>query len=34
MSIPRIEREQLEHVLIGPYGVLSENSRGRLQPEP
>ena len=34
MSIPRLEREQLEHVLIGPYGVLSENSRGRLQPEP
>ena len=34
MSIPRIEREQLEHVLIGPYGVLSENSRGRLHPEP
>ena len=34
MSIPRIEREHLEHVLIGPYGVLSENSRGRLQPEP
>ena len=34
MSIPRVEREQLEHILIGPYGVLSENSRGRLQPEP
>ncbi len=34
MAIPRIEREQLEHLLIGPYGVLSENSRGRLHPEP
>ena len=34
MSCPRVEREQLEHVLVGPYGVLSENSRGRLQPEP
>ena len=34
MAIPRLEREQLEHLLIGPYGILSENSRGRLQPEP
>jgi len=34
MSCPRVQREQLEHMLIGPYGVLSENSRGRLQPEP
>ena len=34
MSLPREEREQLEHLLIGPYGVLSENSRGRLHPEP
>ncbi len=34
MAIPRIEREQAEHLLIGPYGLLSENSRGRLQPEP
>ena len=34
MSLPRIEREQAEHWLIGPYGVLSENSRGRLHPEP
>lgn len=33
MSCPRVQREQLEHVLIGPYGVLSENSRGRLHPE-
>ena len=29
----REEREQLEHLLIGPYGVLSEQSRGRLTPE-
>ena len=27
---PREEREQLEHIIIGPYGVLSENSKGRL----
>ncbi len=33
MSLPREEREQLEHLMIGPYGVLSENSRGRLHPE-
>ena len=33
MSCPRLEREQLEHLLIGPYGVLSEASRGRLHPE-
>ena len=34
MAIPRVEREQLEHLLVGPFGVLSENSRGRLHPEP
>ena len=34
MAIPRVEREQAEHLLIGPYGLLSENSRGRLTPEP
>ena len=34
MAIPRIEREQAEHLLIGPYGLLSENSRGRAQAEP
>jgi len=33
MSCPRLERQQLEHYLIGPYGQLSENSRGRLTPE-
>ncbi|MCQ2557535.1 MAG: deoxyguanosinetriphosphate triphosphohydrolase [Oscillospiraceae bacterium] len=30
MSCPRIEREKMEHLFIGPYGTLSENSRGRL----
>lgn len=34
MSCPRIEQEKLEHLIIGPYGVLSENTRGRLLPEP
>lgn len=29
MMDPRREREQAEHAFIGPYGVLSENSRGR-----
>lgn len=33
MSCPRHEWEQLEHVIVGPYGVLAENSRGRLHPE-
>ena len=33
MSCPRELREQAEHAFIGPYGILSENSRGRLQPE-
>ena len=33
MACLRTEREQLEHYLIGPYGVLSEASRGRLVPE-
>ncbi len=32
MASLREEREQLEHLLIGPYGVLSENSKGRLRP--
>ena len=26
-------REQTEHQIIGPYGVLSENSKGRRVPE-
>lgn len=34
MSDIRQKREQAEHLFIGPYGVLSENSRGRLAPEP
>ena len=33
MSCPRIERERLEHSIVGPFGVLAENSRGRLHPE-
>ncbi len=33
MNCPRIEREKLEHVIVGPRGVLAENSRGRRQPE-
>ena len=33
MSCPRRERELAEHTLIGEYGVLSENSAGRLTPE-
>ena len=31
---PRIKRQQLEHILVGPSGVLAENSRGRLRSEP
>lgn len=33
MLCPREERERLEHYIIGPYGMLAENSRGRLTPE-
>ncbi len=33
MSCPRQERERVEHSFIGKYGVLSENSQGRLVPE-
>lgn len=33
MSCPREERERLEHCIVGPYGVLAENSRGRLTDE-
>ena len=29
MSCPREERERPEHYIIGKYGLLSENSRGR-----
>ena len=33
MPCPRQQRELIERSLIGPYGVLSENSRGRLEAE-
>ena len=33
MSCPRTEREALEHLIVGPYGVLAESSVGRLTPE-
>ena len=33
MSCPREEREKIEHYIVGPYGVLSENSKGRLTEE-
>ena len=34
MSCPREEREQLERMIVGPYGVLAVNTRGRMEPEP
>jgi len=34
MPKPREIRQLDEHTIIGPYGLLSENSRGRLTPEP
>lgn len=33
MSCPREKREAAERLFIGPYGVLSTNSKGRQQPE-
>ncbi len=33
MSCPREEREELERLMVGPWGVLAENSAGRLVPE-
>ena len=33
MECPRIQREALEHLMIGPCGQLAERSRGRLYPE-
>ena len=33
MVCPRQQRERLEEIIIGPYGVLSKNSRGRLTAE-
>lgn len=34
MDKPRIEREELEHFLVGRYGVRADSSRGRLHSEP
>ena len=34
MSCPRERREEAERFIIGPYGLLSKDSRGRLTPEP
>ena len=34
MDCPRIQREKAECAFIGPAGLLSMNSKGRLQPEP
>ena len=34
MSCPREKRQTAEHGFIGKYGVLSENSEGRLEPDP
>ena len=33
MSCPRERREEAERFIIGPYGLLSKDSRGRLKPE-
>ncbi len=33
MDCPRIQRERLEHLIVGPYGVLAENSKGRAEKE-
>lgn len=33
MGFPRLEREAAERAFIGPFGLLSENSRGRALPE-
>ena len=33
MSCPRQEREALEHLMIGPWGLTADRSRGRLIPE-
>ena len=34
MLCPREQRERIEHyIVVGPYGVLAENTRGRLTPE-
>ena len=33
MECARVQRERIEHSIIGPFGVLSEASRGRALPE-
>ena len=33
MLCPRLEREEAERAFIGPYGVLSAQSKGRMEPE-
>ena len=33
MACPREEREKLEHLIIGPYGICSDASKGRLAAE-
>lgn len=33
MACPREKRQLMERTMLGPYGVLSENSRGRMVPE-
>lgn len=33
MSCPREEREQLEHIMVGPYGICADASRGRQIPD-
>lgn len=34
MTLPRVEREQLEERMIGPFGVRAVQTQGRLRPEP
>ena len=33
MTCLREEREALEHIMIGPYGITADASKGRLVPE-
>ena len=33
MELPRVEREQAETLLVGPFGIRAAASQGRLQPE-
>ena len=34
MTLPREEREQLEELMIGPFGIRAVQTQGRLRPEP